>query len=151
ARRRGSGTAGLRAGACLGLNEETARRVSYRVGEGVAGRVAESGKPVVVAQASREPLLLQRLAGKERRAARQEVSFVCVPLLISRKPVGVLGVDFPYAEGRDYERVTKLLSIVASMIAQALRVERYVEAERARLLDENTHLKQELRERYDFS
>ena len=140
----------MRVEACFGLNEETARRVTYRVGEGVAGRVAESGKPVVVPQASREPLLLQRLAGKERSAARQEVSFVCVPLLISRKPVGVLGVDFAYAEGRDYERVTKLLSIVASMIAQALRVERYVEAERARLLDENTHLKQELRERYDF-
>jgi Nif-specific regulatory protein len=106
---------------------------------------------VVVPQVSREPQLLQRLAGREREASRQESSFVCVPLMIERKAVGVLGVDLPYAEGRDFERLTKLLSVVASMIAQALRVERYVEAERARLLDENTHLKQELRERYDFS
>ena len=37
------------------------------------------------------------------------------------------------------------------MIAQALKVQRLVEAERQRLLDENTHLRQELRERYDFS
>jgi Nif-specific regulatory protein len=141
----------LRVESSFGLNDDSARRVTYRVGEGVVGRVAESGKPVVVPQASREPLLLQRLAGSERRAARHEMSFVCVPILIGRKPVGVLGVDTPYAEGRDYERVTKLLSVAASMIAQALRVERYVEAERARLLDENSHLKQELRERYDFS
>jgi Nif-specific regulatory protein len=146
-----SETEELRVETSFGLSEDAARRVTYRVGEGVVGRVAESGKPVVVPQASREPLLLQRLAGHERRAARHETSFVCVPVLISRKPVGVLAADMPYAEGRDYERVTKLLSVVASMVAQALRVERYVEAERARLLDENSHLKQELRERYDFS
>jgi Nif-specific regulatory protein len=145
-----SETEEMRVEASFGLNDDSARRVTYRVGEGVVGRVAESGRPVVVPQASREPLLLQRLAGKERRAARQETSFVCVPLLISRKAVGVLAVDLAYVEGLDFERLTKLLSIVASMIAQALRVERYVEAERARLIDENSHLKQELRERYDF-
>ena len=141
----------MRVEASFGLNDETARRVTYRVGEGVVGRVAESRKPVVIPQVSREPMLLQRLAGKERSAARQETSFICGPILINRKPVGVLGADMTYAEGYDYERATKLLAIVASMVAQALRVERYVEAERARLLDENTHLKQELRERYDFS
>jgi Nif-specific regulatory protein len=37
------------------------------------------------------------------------------------------------------------------MIAQAINVQRMVEEERRRLLDENTHLRQELRERYDFS
>jgi Nif-specific regulatory protein len=56
-----------------------------------------------------------------------------------------------YKEGRDFDRTTKFLSVVASIIAQALKVERFIEAEKQRLLDENTHLKQELRERYDFS
>jgi Nif-specific regulatory protein len=37
------------------------------------------------------------------------------------------------------------------MIGQALNVQKMVEEERRRLLDENTHLRQELRERYDFS
>jgi hypothetical protein len=37
------------------------------------------------------------------------------------------------------------------MIAQALNVQKMVEEERRRLTDENTHLRQELRERYDFS
>jgi Nif-specific regulatory protein len=37
------------------------------------------------------------------------------------------------------------------MVGQAVRVERLVDAERQRLLDENTHLREELRERYDFS
>src|SRR5213075_2210133 len=40
---------------------------------------------------------------------------------------------------------------VASMIAQAVKVQRLIEEDRRRLMDENTHLRQELRERYDFS
>src|SRR5215213_10941538 len=59
----------LRVEACYGLNEESARRVTYRIGEGVVGRVAESGRPVVVPQTSREPALLRRLS--ERADARQ--------------------------------------------------------------------------------
>src|SRR5215210_2389815 len=38
--------------ACYGVDDETARRAVYRVGEGVVGRVAETGRPVVVPQAS---------------------------------------------------------------------------------------------------
>jgi Nif-specific regulatory protein len=37
------------------------------------------------------------------------------------------------------------------MVGQAVRVERLVEAETHRLLEENIHLREELRERYDFS
>ena len=140
----------LRVEACYGLDEEAARRGVYRAGEGVVGRVAETCRPVVVPQASREPSMLQRLAGRERAGGRQEVSFVCVPLAVGRRAVGVLGVDLPYAEARDFERVTKFLSLVASMVAQALKVERLVESARARLADENAHLRQELRERFDF-
>src|SRR5260370_6786618 len=37
------------------------------------------------------------------------------------------------------------------MIAQAIKVHHLIESDKPRLLDENIHLKQELRERYDFS
>src|SRR3954468_16127095 len=63
----------LRVEACYGLNEEAARRVTYRMGEGVVGRVAESGRSVVVPQTSREPALLRRLS--EPSDARRETTF----------------------------------------------------------------------------
>jgi Nif-specific regulatory protein len=144
-------TSKIRIRATYGLNEETAHRVTYRVGEGVVGRVVESGKPVVVPQTSQEPLLLNRLRGHEEGTSRKEVSFVCVPILIDGKARGVIGADLIYKEERDYERTTKFLSVVSSMIAQSLKVEQHIEAEKKRLLDENILLKQELRERYDFS
>ncbi|MGH9943908.1 MAG: sigma-54-dependent Fis family transcriptional regulator [Pyrinomonadaceae bacterium] len=141
----------LRTEACHGFKSDAARQVTYRVGEGIVGRAAKSGKQIVVPQASREPLLVGRFHKHEKPGRAQELSFVCVPLALHRKTVGVLGGYLPYKADRDFERETKFLSIVASMIAQALRVERFVEADKQRLLDENTHLRQELRERYDFS
>jgi Nif-specific regulatory protein len=141
----------LRIEATHGMNPDAARRVTYRAGEGVVGRVLQSGKPVVVPQTSREPLLLNRLRAHGESLGRKEISFVCVPILIEGKAAGVIGADLVYREERDYDRTTKFLSVIASMIAQAMKVEQQVEADKKRLLDENIHLKRELRERYDFS
>ena len=112
--------------------------------------MAQTGKPVVVPQISREPMFLDRL-GARKKPLKKELSFICVPVLVNRKPVGVLGVDLDYKAERDYERATKFLSIIATMIAQAIKVDHLIESDKQRLLAENIHLKQELRERYDFS
>src|SRR5207237_5460829 len=86
-----------------------------------------------------------------RSDSREEHSFVCVPILVNRKAAGALGVELRFKPERDFDSSVKFMGVVASMIAQALKVQRAVEDERRRLLDENTHLRQELRERYDFS
>src|SRR6266404_4168949 len=145
------GTDELRMFSSHGISKTTAERTSYRLGEGITGRVAQVGKPVVVPQTSHEPLYLNRLGPKKKDSRREELSFVCVPIMISRKSVGVLSVNLVYQPERDYERITRFLSIVASMVAQAIKVSHLIELDKQRLLDENIHLKQELRERYDFS
>jgi Nif-specific regulatory protein len=126
------------------------QRQRYRLGEGIMGRVVESGKPIVVPQVSREPLFLHRAAPR-RDLSKQELSFIAVPITLNRKAVGAIGVDLKFKKDRDYDRTVRFLRVIASMIAQALRMHRSVEAERQRLLDENIHLRQELRERYDFT
>jgi Nif-specific regulatory protein len=126
------------------------QRARYQLGEGITGRVVESGKPIVVPQVSREPLFLNR-AGQRDNLSKQELSFVCVPIILNRKPVGALSVDLRFKKDRDYDRTVKFLRVVASNIAQAMKVHKLVEAERQRLLNENIHLRQELKERYDFS
>ena len=130
--------------------DDRARSVRYKVGEGITGKVVESGKPIVVPRVSREPALLNR-AARRGEATRQELSFICVPIMLQRAAVGALAVDLRFKSDRDYDSSVKFFGIVSSMIAQALNVQRLVEDERRRLLDENTHLRQELQERYDFS
>jgi Nif-specific regulatory protein len=94
-------------------------------------------------------MLLNRAA--QRRGLREELSFICVPVLVGRKTIGALGVDQRFRKDRDYDRTVKFLRVIAGLIGQAVRVERLVEAETQRLVAENTHLREELRERYDFS
>jgi Nif-specific regulatory protein len=130
--------------------DDRARAISYKVGEGITGQVVQSGKPIVVPRISKEPEFLNRMP---RRAdlTRHELTFICVPIVVQRSTVGTLAIDLKFKAERDYESSTKFFGIVSSMIAQALNVQRLVEEERRRLVDENTHLRQELRERYDFS
>jgi Nif-specific regulatory protein len=60
-------------------------------------------------------------------------------------------VDLRFKRDLDYDRSVKFLRVIAGMVGQAVRVERLVEAETQRLVAENLHLREELRERYDFS
>ena len=130
--------------------EDRARSIRIKVGEGITGKVVESGKPIVVPRVSKEPAFLN-LAPRRLDHQKQELSFICVPIMLNRQAVGALAVDLKFKPERDYDSSMKFFGIASSMIAQALNVQRMVEEERRRLLDENTHLRQELRERYDFS
>ena len=132
-----------------GLTQE-GQRATWAIGEGVTGRVVQSGRPVVIPQISQEPMFLHR-TGRRKRSGRSDTSFLCVPIPGDRKAIGAFNVDLPFRKDRNYEQDLQLFRVVATMIGQALRLKQMVEAERQRLLDENAHLKQELKERYDFS
>jgi Nif-specific regulatory protein len=126
-----------------------AGRVRYRVGEGITGRVAESGRPAIVPRVSGEPGFLHRAAGRQERG--EEVTFICVPIALDQSTAGTLAVEILVAPERDAERMVKVLRIAAAMISQALRIQRLIDLERQRLVAENTQLREELRERYEFS
>src|SRR6195256_2545995 len=139
----------LRVEAADGIGDGS-RLVRYRVGEGITGKVVQSGKPIVVPRVSREPAFLHR-AARRPELSHQELSFVCVPISLNRRAIGALAIDLKYKAERNFERSTKFLGIVASLIAQAVKIHRLIEEDKRTLVDENTHLRQELRERYDFS
>ncbi len=81
----------------------------------------------------------------------QELSYISAPIALDGKTVGAIGIDLHFKADRDYNRTVKFLGVVGSMIAQAVKVHRLIQADKQRLVDENTHLRQELKERYDFS
>ena len=126
------------------------RQARYRLGEGIIGRAAGSGKPIIVARVSHEATFLNR-AGQGRTPRQQDRTFICVPVVINRRVVGSLGVDLSFRGDGDYDRELHFLQVVASMIAQAIGISHVVESEKDRLRDENERLREELRERYEFS
>jgi Nif-specific regulatory protein len=129
---------------------EQGRRVRYRVGEGITGEVLATGKPIVVPRVSREPRFLSRAALRPELRS-EELTYISAPITLEARTVGAVGIDLRFKADRDYQRTVKFVGVVASMIAQAVRVHRLIQSERQRLVDENTQLRQELKERYDFS
>lgn len=130
-----------------GLTETEIRRGRYQLDEGITGKVAASGKPIIVPQISKEPLFLFRT---RKRTLSQEESFICVPIKDRKRTVGTISITFPFKPGNPYDDSVKLLSIIASMIAQSLRLAELVAQEKAQLAEENTLLKRELQDKYDF-
>jgi Nif-specific regulatory protein len=61
-----------------GMSRVAIERGKYRVGEGITGRVIQTGEAFIVPKISQEPLFLDRTA--TRRILRdQELSYICVP------------------------------------------------------------------------
>jgi len=111
-------------------------------------RVIDSGKPVVVPRVSQEPNLAP--SPGERARGERELSYIAVPVVLGRRPTGTMEIALPFKADRDYQRSLEFYRVVASMIAQAVKVSRMVEADRHRLTEENELLRDELRERYAF-
>jgi Nif-specific regulatory protein len=135
--------------AALGLSEG-AHRVRYRIGEGITGRVAESGKPIVIPKVSLEPLFLNRSA-ERAELSNLDLTFICVPIILNERVIGALSVDLIFNNSLNYERFVEFLRVVASMLGQAIRVHSLIENSTTRILNATVSLRDELAKRYDFS
>ena len=114
------------------LSEAERKAIRYQLGEGVTGRVVQTGRPQIVPKVSQEPRFLGRLH-KRRRDPSQEISFLCVPIIVGTHVVGALSADLIYEEDAPLEEAMRVLTIVASMIANDVKVRREVQADRERL------------------
>jgi len=121
-------------------------KIRYRIGEGITGRVMQTGKAMVVPKVSEEPLFLDRFGRKKLDG--QEISFICVPVSIGKEVIGTISVDKLYSESVSLEAGKRVLSIVASMIANDVSTRREAAMRNRLLEDENIRLRSELEDRF---
>ena len=130
----------------VGLTDEQRQRARYRLGEGITGQVVQTGEPLVVPSVASEPRFLNRTrAPQERRGS--ETAFLCVPVKQGNETIGALSAERPYGDPRELDHDVRVLSVLASLIAHAVRVRQFTEEEEA-LVSENRRLQQELADRY---
>ncbi|OQX04070.1 MAG: sigma-54-dependent Fis family transcriptional regulator [Desulfobacteraceae bacterium IS3] len=131
-----------------GLPQNTIEKVTYKLGEGITGRVIETGEPVAIPKISEEPLFLNRTASRRMSREHQELSFLCVPIMKNNQVIGALSVDRPYNEAYNLKDGIKLMSVIATMIAQHVINLENIRLEKERLREENKRLKIELENKY---
>jgi Nif-specific regulatory protein len=135
------------------LNIEVARNATppageserFSIDEGIVGRVVQTGEPAIVPRIADEPLFVDRL---RRVESPEETSYICVPIAIGSQVVGALSIDRPYHADTPLTEDVRLLSIVASLIANDVKTRQLISADRQALEEENLRLRSELEDMF---
>jgi len=133
-----------------GISEDATRQIKYLPGEGIIGKVIQSGEPAVVPRISEEPLFLDKTHSRDL-AQGQDYSYICVPIKKGNRVVGAISADRPFEGKKSMEKGEKLLSVVAAMVAHHVINIETIRVEKKQLKSENIRLKSELENRYSFT
>jgi len=106
--------------------------IFYRLGEGITGKVVESGRPIAIPTLDQEPLFLDR-SGARTKLNRSDLAFICVPIIYGKEVVGALSVDRA-AHSADLETEVPFLETVSNILASRVHLRR--------IKDENIRLRE---------
>ncbi len=130
--------------AARGLTPEEHKRGQYRIGEGITGTVAKSGKAEVVPDISKDVRFLNRTRSRRGR----HVAFICVPIVHHRQVIGTISTDVPSAEVAMLDQNLEFLRLVANLLAEAVASIREQIGEQESLKAENERLRRQLGDKY---
>jgi Nif-specific regulatory protein len=134
----GSGLIGIRY--AYGLTSAEMARGRFMPGEGVTGRAFQTGETVIVQDIDAEPAFLARTV-ERARLPQETVSFIALPFVQDGRVAGVLAAHRLRRRDRALSDDVQLLRVVASWIAQILKINQLVEKKTAALESENRALK----------
>jgi len=115
-----------------GLTESERKRGVYRQDEGITGLIFRTAKAYIVPDISKEPLFLNKT--RSRQILKESITFLGVPILLHGKSIGVLNVDRLFGDEVPYDEDIRLLSIIATLIAQFVSLNLQVRLREAKLL-----------------
>ena len=133
-----------------GISKTAVERVKYKLGEGITGKVIQTGHAVTIPKIREEPHFLDRTEAR-RGKQEQDISFICVPIKKGNQVIGALSVDHQYDESYSLKNAEKLLSVIAIMIARHVINLENIHLEKEQLREENRRLRNELETRYSFT
>lgn len=133
-----------------GISKSAVERVKYKLGEGITGKVIQTGIAITIPRISEEPLFLDRTQTR-RGKPDKNISFICVPIKKGSQVIGALSVDREYDESYSLKNGEKLLSVIATMIARHVINLEIINLEKEQLKEENLRLRSELETKYSFT
>lgn len=128
----------------VGLSREQEQSGRWQAGEGVIGHVYASGMPVVLPDVANAPEFIDR-TGAFGAPDERMLAFVVVPLKTDNAVVGVLAAQRAVEGGARLSDDQRFLTMVATLLAQAVSLHDAVRDEHQRLQLETTRLQKALK------
>jgi len=101
----------------LGDREEDIKTIPLNFGEGIAGWVAQQGKPLIVNSPEKDPRFFK---GVDERTEFKTRNIICVPVKVKEKTIGVLEAINKQKKGKFNKEDLFLLTSLADQVAIAL-------------------------------
>lgn len=137
--------------AAAGLTPDEKERGIYNVGEGITGRVFESGEAVIVPSVAEDDNFLNRVGYLSHfKADPKDVALIIAPIYSEQSSLGVVSVFFVNQKHSDLQSYLDFLLVVASIISQTIKINKLVEDAKKEISQENILLKRELKNKYRF-
>jgi Nif-specific regulatory protein len=130
----------------VGTKGQTTAPTIYSMGEGITGRVLETGQGMIIPKVSEEPSFL----GKTDWSESAEYSYVCVPVPTRAGNLGTLACGLEYEEEYDLEILERILGIIAAIIAQTVQLYQWETIENKVWMDEKRRLQEQLENKYSI-
>jgi len=130
----------------IGWSEEHARSWFGRLPERAVGQIVTTGMPVVVHNTEKSPLFQGWKCG-EPVPEGSRVSFIGVPIKDRNQVIGTLTIEQFWDETTTYHAAdedVRLLTMVANLVGQTIRLMELVQRDRERLMDQQRLLEKEL-------
>ena len=132
-----------------GISKKSQSMASYKVGEGITGLVVQSGNEIIVPDISKDPRFLHKTKSRKQEEGKQ-IAFFCVPIKLEGKTIGALSVDKKADPKNEFDANVRLLNVIATMIAQAVKLNKLVKSDRRQLSEENVRLRRELKNHFNI-
>lgn len=132
-----------------GISDQSKQNVTYKVGEGITGLVVQRGTKEIVPDISKDPRFLAK-TGERKKPKGSRIAFFCVPIKLEGSTIGAISADRKVRPGEDFEAHIHLLEILATLVAQAVKLNRLVVSDRMKLQDENARLRSELKRKFNI-
>ena len=143
-------TSGLRSEAAFGLTPDEIEKGKYFPGEGVTGTVLANGRARIIPDVRNEPDFLNRTGRYSTETVAAPVSFLCVPIRIDGRVVGVLWADKPGDTDMQLGVDHAILEILGSLISQSIRLDNLALRQKEELFASLNAIRSQVRERYRF-
>ncbi|MDR3704467.1 MAG: sigma 54-interacting transcriptional regulator [Paludibacteraceae bacterium] len=132
--------------ATYGIDLDEIKSITYKLGEGIIGKVVKTREALVIPKISESYGMLNK-TNAPLKIDKEDMSFICVPIRYKYEVLGTLSLHKVYRTNSNFENDERLLYIVGSMIGRAVRRIQENMEEIASLKEENSALKANLKER----
>jgi len=109
----------------VGLSDRARKYIKLKIGEGIAGRVAETGKPILVNDTTGARMYKDFFSEDSR--GRPQETILSMPLIFKGEVLGVITLDAKKSGGQFIRNDERLLSILALQAAVSINNARMYE------------------------